>query len=41
MVIKRQVSESDSDMKIQEVERCVNGVRTINKVLQPNIPGAR
>lgn len=41
MVIKRQVSESDSQMKIQEVERCVNGVRTINKVLQPNIPGAR
>lgn len=39
MVIKRKVS--DADTKIQELERCVNGIRTINKALQPNIPGAR
>lgn len=39
MLIKRKIS--DSETKIQEVERCVNGVRTINKELQPNIPGAR
>lgn len=39
MVIKRKVS--DSEEKIQELERCVNGIRVINKLLQPNIPGAR
>lgn len=39
MVIKRKVSENEE--KIQELERCVNGIRTINQLLQPNIPGAR
>jgi hypothetical protein len=27
--------------KFLELERCVNGVRTINAALQPNIPGVR
>lgn len=30
-----------SDGKFRELERCVGGKRTINKELQPNVPGAR
>lgn len=30
-----------SDGKFREMERCVGGKRTINKKLQPNVPGAR
>ena len=30
-----------SDSKFRELERCVGGKRTINKKLQPNVPGAR
>ena len=30
-----------SDNKFRELERCVGGTRTINKELQPNLPGAR
>lgn len=30
-----------SDNKFRELERCVGGKRTINKELQPNVPGAR
>ncbi len=30
-----------SDGKFRELERCVGGKRTINKKLQPNVPGAR
>ncbi len=30
-----------ANTKFKELERCVNGVRTINAALQPNIPGAR
>jgi len=30
-----------SDNKFRELERCVGGKRTINKDLQPNLPGAR
>lgn len=30
-----------ADDKFRELERCVGGKRTINKVLQPNVPGAR
>ncbi len=30
-----------SDGKFAELERCVNGVRTINTSLQPNVPGGR
>lgn len=31
----------DSDKNFQELERCVGGKRTINKELQPNVPGGR
>lgn len=31
----------DPDGNYLEIERCVNGVRTINKAVQPNAPGAR
>lgn len=30
-----------ADNKFRELERCVGGKRTINKELQPNVPGAR
>ena len=30
-----------SDNKFRELERCVGGKRTINKELQPNVPGGR
>ena len=30
-----------SDGNFRELERCVGGVRTINKELQPNVPGGR
>ena len=30
-----------ADDKFRELERCVGGKRTINKELQPNVPGAR
>lgn len=31
----------NSQNKFMELERCVGGIRTVNKLLQPNVPGAR
>ena len=31
----------DKDGNFRELERCVGGKRTINKELQPNVPGGR
>ena len=31
----------DNDGNFRELERCVGGKRTINKALQPNVPGGR
>lgn len=31
----------NSENQFIEMERCIGGIRTINKALQPNIPGAR
>ena len=30
-----------NDGNFRELERCVGGKRTINKELQPNVPGGR